>query len=95
MPKTIDELVGDEEIDQTTEINYDDYKKIECFYNDVIEDYYKWYLGAIKDGIGNVNALYKSLLWNIKVLIRRIRRVHGTLEDYPELTVILNKLLNN
>jgi hypothetical protein len=69
-------------------------ERLDEMYNEIFEDY-KWYIGAIEDGEGNEDELFKSLIKNIKLFLREIERRNETLDDYPTLNELLRVMLGN
>jgi hypothetical protein len=96
MPKNIEEVKEDKEVVETAEGNLYDYERLDALYNEIIEDY-KWYKSGIEDEdeVIDVDELFKSIIRNIKLLLREIRRRNESLDDYPKLIEILKELLKN
>jgi phosphate uptake regulator len=69
-------------------------ERLNDLYNEIFEDY-KWYKGGIEEGDEHVDEYFKSLIRNIKLLLREIRRRNERLDDYPRLIEIIKDLFNN
>jgi phosphate uptake regulator len=69
-------------------------ERLNDMYNEIFEDY-KWYIGAIEEGEENVDELFKSLIRNIKLFLREVKRRNETLDDYPKLIALLKEMLGN
>jgi cell division septum initiation protein DivIVA len=66
MPKNIEEVKEDKEVDETTEGNLYDYERLDALYNEIIEDY-KWYKSGNQDV--DVDELFKSIIRDIRLLL--------------------------
>jgi RNAse (barnase) inhibitor barstar len=67
-------------------------ERLDALYNDIIEDY-KWYKAGNQDVDVDLDELFNSIIRNIILLIKEIRRRNETLDNYPRLIEILKELL--
>jgi hypothetical protein len=94
MPKNIEEVKEGKEVDETAEGNFNDYERLDALYNDIIEDY-KWYKAGNQEIHVDLDELFSSIIRDIILLIREIRRRNETLDNYPRLIEILKELLKD